>query len=144
MKRSSVSSPAIPVLLYGSALAGAAFLLDLLDWRRATRLHGDAVYLSLLALGFLLLGAWAGARLFAPAPAPPAGNPAARDALGISPREMEVLRALAAGHSNKEIARELGVSPNTIKTHVARLFAKLDARRRTDALARARALGLLP
>jgi ATP/maltotriose-dependent transcriptional regulator MalT len=56
---------------------------------------------------------------------------------------MAVLTELAAGHSNKEIARRLDVSPNTIKTHVARMFEKLGARRRTDAIARARELGLL-
>jgi ATP/maltotriose-dependent transcriptional regulator MalT len=54
-----------------------------------------------------------------------------------------VLQQLAAGRSNKEIAAALHVSPNTVKTHVARLFEKLGARRRTEAIARARALGLL-
>jgi DNA-binding NarL/FixJ family response regulator len=72
------------------------------------------------------------------------GNPAALEALGISPREAAVLQEIAAGHSNKEIAARLHVSPNTVKTHVARLFEKLDARRRTDALRRARELGLVP
>jgi ATP/maltotriose-dependent transcriptional regulator MalT len=50
---------------------------------------------------------------------------------------------LALGRSNKEIALSLHVSPNTVKTHVARLFEKLDAKRRTDAIRRARELGLL-
>jgi DNA-binding NarL/FixJ family response regulator len=54
-----------------------------------------------------------------------------------------VLQLLAAGQSNKEIARQLGVSPNTIKTHVSRLLEKLKARRRTEAIARARELGML-
>ena len=57
---------------------------------------------------------------------------------------MAVLAELAAGHSNKEIAARLHVSPNTVKTHVGRLFGKLGARRRTDALRRARELGLVP
>ena len=72
------------------------------------------------------------------------GNPRAAEALGISPRELEVLREIAAGHSNKEIAARLHVSPNTVKTHVARLLEKLEARRRTDALRKARELGLVP
>jgi DNA-binding CsgD family transcriptional regulator len=55
-----------------------------------------------------------------------------------------VLAEIAAGRSNKEIAARLHVSPNTVKTHVARLFEKLDARRRTDAINRARALGIVP
>ena len=71
------------------------------------------------------------------------GNPQAIAALGIYPREFAVLEQLAAGLSNKEIARALGVSPNTIKTHVARLFEKLGAVRRTDAIARARELGIV-
>ena len=64
-------------------------------------------------------------------------------ALGISGRELEVLQALASGQANKEIARTLGVSPNTVKTHVARLYEKLGAVRRTDAVARARELGIV-
>ena len=61
----------------------------------------------------------------------------------LTPREGDVLPLLAQGYSNKEIARSLGVSPDTIKDHLARLYAKLDARDRTDAVSRARALGLI-
>ena len=50
----------------------------------------------------------------------------AQQSLGISERELEVLRLLAAGQSNKEIAQRLDVSPNTVKTHVANLFEKLE------------------
>jgi DNA-binding NarL/FixJ family response regulator len=114
---------------------------------------------GLVGLAFLCLGVWAGARLFAPAqpptvlaPPPCAPSPAAgaplpvrpAEAAGVSSREREVLQLLAAGQSNKEIARQLGVSPNTIKTHVSRLLEKLKARRRTEAIARARELGMLP
>ncbi len=83
-------------------------------------------------------------RVFAP-PRPAAfdGNPKAVSALGISPRELVVLQELAAGRSNKEIARRLEVSPNTVKTHLARLYEKLGAQRRTDAVNRARELGIL-
>ena len=61
----------------------------------------------------------------------------------LTPREGDVLPLLAQGYSNKEIARSLGVSPDTIKDHLARLYAKLDARDRTDAVGRARTLGLI-
>jgi NarL family two-component system response regulator LiaR len=54
-----------------------------------------------------------------------------------------VLELLAAGRSNKEIANALGVSPNTVKTHVGRLFGKLEVSRRTEAILRARELGML-
>ncbi len=78
------------------------------------------------------------------APAAFDGNPKAQAALGLSERELEVLHELAAGHSNKEIAAHLHVSPNTVKTHVARLFEKLGAKRRTEAIRRARELGIVP
>ena len=64
--------------------------------------------------------------------------------LGISVREREVLAEIVAGRSNKEIAARLKVSPNTVKTHVARLFEKLGANRRTEAIRRARELGIVP
>jgi ATP/maltotriose-dependent transcriptional regulator MalT len=90
------------------------------------------------------LGIWVGSRLFRRAPpAPFEANTQACQTLGISDRELEVLQHLAAGRSNKEIANRLAVSPNTIKTHVARLFEKLDARRRTQAILRARELGMI-
>ena len=61
----------------------------------------------------------------------------------LSPREMEVLSLLADGKSNQEIADSLFVSTNTIKTHVARLYEKLEVRRRTEAVSKARQLGIL-
>ena len=60
----------------------------------------------------------------------------------LSVREQEVLRLLSRGLSNKELARELSVSENTVKTHLANLYAKLGARRRTEALAAARRMGV--
>jgi ATP/maltotriose-dependent transcriptional regulator MalT len=64
--------------------------------------------------------------------------------LGITPREMEMLEALAAGHSNREIAERLFISENTVKTHTSRLFEKLQAQRRTQAVQRAKEAGLIP
>ncbi|MDV6373363.1 response regulator transcription factor [Deinococcus arenicola] len=61
----------------------------------------------------------------------------------LTPREAEVLPLLAQGFSNKEIAKSLGVSPDTVKDHLARLYAKLDAGDRTQAVSRARSIGLL-
>lgn len=131
--------------LYGALLAVGAVILQWLDYRWLARTHSTELYLLLVAIGFLALGLYVGARVIGrPHPARARGNPQAQESLGISGREMAVLTELAAGYSNKEIARRLDVSPNTIKTHVARLFEKLGARRRTDAIARARELGLLP
>jgi DNA-binding CsgD family transcriptional regulator len=133
------------VAVYGALLAGGTFALQWLDYQRLARQQSGEIYLFLLALGFLVLGVVIGVRVIAPRPPPRFdGNPMGQAALGISGRELEVLLELAAGHSNKEIARRLEVSPNTVKTHVARLFEKLEARRRTDAIRRARELGLVP
>lgn len=133
------------VAVYGLALAAGAVLLQWLQYRRLATAHAGDIYVGLIGLGFLVLGVWVGARIFAHrAPlSPQDGNPQAVATLGISERELAVLRELAAGQSNKEIARRLGVSPNTIKTHVARLFEKLGARRRTEAILKARELGIL-
>jgi DNA-binding CsgD family transcriptional regulator len=131
--------------LYGALLAVGAVALEWLDYQRLARAHPGGVYELLIALGFLALGIFIGMRVLArPKPTPFDGNPKARAALGLSPRELEVLEALAAGRSNKEIAIALKVSPNTIKTHVARVFEKLGASRRTDAINRARELGIVP
>jgi DNA-binding CsgD family transcriptional regulator len=133
------------ILAYGALLAVGTLALQWLDYQRLARTHTADIYIFLIAAGFLVLGVVLGMRVFAqPVRAPFDGNPEAQAALGISPRELAVLEELAAGRSNKEIALRLHVSPNTVKTHVARLFEKLGARRRTDAIARARQLGLLP
>lgn len=132
-------------LLYGTLLAAGALGLQWLDYQRLARAHAGDLYVALIALAFLVAGLVLGMRLMRPAsPSDTAGNPRAINSLGISPRELDVLRELAAGYSNKEIAARLDVSPNTVKTHVARLFDKLDARRRTEAISKARELGLVP
>jgi ATP/maltotriose-dependent transcriptional regulator MalT len=98
-----------------------------------------------IAIGFLGLGIWAGARLFRRTPPSTDFTPnvAARQSLKISERELEVLARLAAGQSNKEIARDLQVSPNTVKSHVANLFTKLEVGRRTEAIRKGRELGII-
>jgi DNA-binding CsgD family transcriptional regulator len=132
------------IVSYGLLLAVATAALQWLDYLALVRARATDLYIALIAAGFLTLGLHAGWRLFGiRRPAQTAGNPQAQDALGISPRELEVLRELAAGHSSKEIARRLAVSPNTVKTHVSRLLDKLGARRRTEAIQRARELGLI-
>jgi DNA-binding NarL/FixJ family response regulator len=133
------------ILLYGAVLAAGTFALEWLEFRFLVRTHATEAYVALVAAAFLGLGVWLGAKLFRRAPAGPfAHNTLARETLGISDRELEVLELLAAGRSNKEIARRLDVSPNTVKTHVTKLFGKLQARRRTEAILRARELGMIP
>jgi LuxR family transcriptional regulator, maltose regulon positive regulatory protein len=62
----------------------------------------------------------------------------------LTSRELEVLTMLAAGKSNQAIARQLVVTLDTIKKHVSHVLAKLGAANRTEAVARARELGLIP
>lgn len=133
------------VLGYGAALAGLALVVEWMDWRHATRDWSTSFYVICVALLFAALGIWLGNRLT------PRGwgpgferNMAAMASLGISPRECEVLELLAEGCSNKVIARRLAISPNTVKSHVARLFEKLGAQSRTQAIGKARQLALLP
>jgi DNA-binding CsgD family transcriptional regulator len=133
------------IALYGVLLALGTVALEWLDYQRLARAYSTDFYIGLIALAFLALGVYIGARVLGKPPAPAAfeGNPQAQASLGISERELEVLKELAAGRSNKEIAAKLAVSPNTVKTHTARLFEKLGAKRRTDAINRARELGIL-
>ena len=130
------------ILGWGLALAAGALLLAWADWQRLARTHFADIALLLVAVLFLGIGLWLGFAVWN-RPAPPPGNPAAVASLGLTPRAVEVLALLAAGQANKEIARALGVSPNTVKTHLARLYEKLGATSRTAAIAQARALGIV-
>lgn len=133
-------------LIYGFALAAGAVALQWLEYRIWARSHASTVYVALIAAAFLGLGIWVGWRLFhrEPRASEFTPNERARSSLGITGREREVLQLLADGRSNKEIAAQLALSPNTVKTHIARLFEKLRVARRTEAILLARELGLIP
>jgi DNA-binding NarL/FixJ family response regulator len=62
----------------------------------------------------------------------------------LSPRELQVLRQIAAGGSNKEIGEKLGITEHTVKAHVKSILAKLDAMGRTEAIAIASKRGIIP
>jgi DNA-binding NarL/FixJ family response regulator len=133
------------ILPYAAALAALALLTEWMDWRHATRDWSTSFYVLCVALLFAALGIWLGNRLTPrPRNVTLTRNAKALASLGISPREAQVLDLLAEGHANKVIARRLAISPNTVKTHVARLFEKLEAANRTQAIRAARALELLP
>jgi DNA-binding CsgD family transcriptional regulator len=133
------------ILSYGSAIAALALLLAWLDYRQAMQLHSTEFYAVAIAVIFAGLGIWFGNRLTAQPRGPDfERNVAVIASLGISPRECEVLDLLAEGCSNKLIARRLSISPNTVKSHVARLFEKLDAESRVQAITKARTLAILP
>ena len=134
------------VLIYGGLLGLGIAVLQWMEFQYLARTHSLEVYLVFLAVGFMALGVWVGARLFRKSPAakPFEPNTRVQQTLGISEREKEVLELLACGKSNKEISTSLNVSPNTVKTHVAKLYEKLEVSRRTEAIVRARELGMLP
>jgi DNA-binding CsgD family transcriptional regulator len=134
------------IILYAVALAFAAFLLSWLELRYYARAFTTEIYIAILAVGFIALGIWAGVKL---TPRRASGEPfqrndAAARSLGLSPREVEIIEALATGESNKEMARRLGISPNTVKTHIARVYEKLEVQRRVQAVEKARFLTLIP
>ena len=132
------------VILYALGLAVAAVALEQLKFRYAADEISTDLYVGLLALGFTALGLWVGHRLTAKKPAAPfERNTAAITSLGLTPRECEILDLLASGQTNQELARALGVSPNTVKTHLANLFAKLEVDRRVKAIEKARFLALI-
>lgn len=132
------------IIVYGIALAAAAFLLEWLNYKHAVHRWSTEFYVICIALICVALGIWAGNRLTArPRPAF-VRNDAAIATLGLSARECEVLEMLAAGHANKVIARQLDISPNTVKTHVARVYEKLAVASRTQAVQKARTLDILP
>ena len=131
-------------ILYALGLAAAAVVLEQLKFRYAADQISTDTYVGLLALGFTVLGLWVGYRLTAKKSVSAfERNDAAIAALNLTRRECEILELLAAGQSNKELARKLGVSPNTVKTHLASLFAKLEVDRRVKAIEKARSLSLI-
>lgn len=143
-KSGSFEPVARTILIYAIALAAAATALQWVQYRYLARAFSFEIYLALVAVAFLTLGAWAARRLTPrPPPAQFVVNGAAIRSLGLTPREIEILQQLASGQSNKELARSLAISPNTVKTHVARLYAKLEVRNRVEAIEKARWLALI-
>jgi DNA-binding CsgD family transcriptional regulator len=133
------------MLVWAAILAVAAFVLQWLEFQHRVRMIPAEIYISLIGTTFAAGGVWVGWRLSSKRASEPfAMNRAAQQSLGLTGQEMKVLEQLALGLSNKEMARSLGLSPNTIKTHIANLYAKLEVGRRTQAISKARDLRLLP
>ncbi len=144
-------------LLFGLLGGALIALLKLIEYRFLVVEHSLEIYGGLVALVFSVLGVWLGLKLTRdrgqPVAIPVASVTAAHgtfvvdrmrlEALGITPREHEILELIAAGLSNREIAERLFVSENTVKTHSSRLFDKLQAKRRTQAVQRAKEAGLI-
>ena len=112
------------ILGWGLALAAGALLLAWADWQRLARTHFADIALLLVAVLFLGIGLWLGFAVWN-RPAPPPGNPAAVASLGLTPRELEVLAAMAEGMSNLAIAEALVVTEAAVEKHIRRIFQKL-------------------
>jgi DNA-binding CsgD family transcriptional regulator len=144
------------ILIYG--LLGG-ILITVLKWTEYRFLvveHSIEIYGGLTAATFAVLGIWLGLKLSGreqrivvkevpvPAVEPFVPDERKRVELGLTRRELEILELIAQGMSNREIAGKLCVSENTVKTHSSRVFDKLGARRRTQAVQLGKEFGLLP
>lgn len=160
------------VLIFGLVGGLLIAILQYTEYRFVVIEHSVELYGALVAILFAAFGIWLGLRITrrrdtiqetvqettretvvvkevlvrveAAAPEPFAPNTARQQTLGITARELEILTLVARGFSNREIATQLFVSENTVKTHCARAFDKLGAARRTQAVQRGKELGLLP
>lgn len=138
------------IFIYGIAMAVLLGLLKLVEYRYIVRDIPLEFYIGAVAVMFTGLGIWAGLRLTRPrivevqVTGPFERDDAAVKKLGISKREFEVLELIAAGLSNQNIADRLFVSNSTVKTHVSNVLAKLDASRRTEAIAKAKEMHIIP
>lgn len=143
------------ILIYGLCGGVLIVILRLIEYRFLVVEHSIEIYGGLIALLFAGLGIWLGLKLTKPkeklivrevpvaATEPFTVNEARLQELGITPRELEILGLIARGLSNREIAETLFVSENTVKTHSSRLFEKLNAKRRTQAVQLGKEMGLI-
>jgi DNA-binding CsgD family transcriptional regulator len=140
-------------LIYGLCGGVLIVALKLIEYRFLVVEHSVEIYGGLIALLFASLGGWLGIKLTKRkvvfkevrvlADAPFVLNQQRVRELSITPRELEILELIASGMSNREIAAKLFVSENTVKTHSSRLFDKLSAKRRTQAVQIGKELGLI-
>jgi DNA-binding NarL/FixJ family response regulator len=143
------------ILLYGVCGGVLIAVLKLTEYRFLVVEHSVQIYVALVAALFAGLGIWLGLTLTRKKPTmiikeiPQAADPFVADEtrvsqLGITARELEILGLIATGLSNREIAGRLFVSENTVKTHSRRLFDKLGAKRRTQAVQIGKTARLIP
>jgi NarL family two-component system response regulator LiaR len=145
-------------IIYSISLAFLLFLLKWLELRFIIFEHSFEIYIGFIAVIFTALGIWLALKLSKPKIETVVVerevyvnrngnfilNTSLISQLELSKRELEVLSLLAQGLSNQEIAEKLFVSLSTVKTHIQNLFEKLDVKRRTQAIEKARSLNLIP
>jgi two-component system, NarL family, response regulator LiaR len=128
------------ILYYGFITGVLVLTMQLLQFRTIVRDIPIELFGVVIGIIFLVVGIWLGMALVGKKSL--AGKHA-ESRLGLSSRELEVLQLMASGLSNQQIADKLFVSTNTIKTHVASIFAKLVVDRRTQAIQKARELKII-
>jgi len=143
-------------LIYGLCGGVLILALKLIEYRFLVVEHSVQIYGGLIALLFAIMGVWMGFKLtkkkevvvlkevLVSRGTPFALNQQKLRELAITPRELEILELIANGLSNREIAEKLFVSESTVKTHSSRVFEKLSAKRRTQAVQIGKELGLIP
>jgi DNA-binding CsgD family transcriptional regulator len=142
------------ILLYGIVGGVLIAVLRWIDYRFLIMEHSIELYGGFVAVIFASLGIWLGLKLTKPKETvivreversvPFELDRGKLDELQITPRELEILQLIASGLSNKEIAEKLFVSENTVKTHSSRVFDKLGAKRRTQAVQLGQEYRLIP
>ena len=142
------------IVLYGIGGGLLIATMRAVEYRWLVLEHSLEIYGGIVAAVFASLGVWLGLKLTrervvvrevrVPAPAEFVRDEARVHSLGLTARELEVLNLIAAGHATREIADLLHVSENTVKTHSSRVFDKLGASRRTQAVQKAREQRLIP
>lgn len=145
------------VILYGISLAVLLFLLKWIALRFVIINNAFEIYAGIIAIVFTALGIWLALKLTTPKVKTLVIekeiyiekaddfilNQKELEKLNLSKRELEVLALMASGLSNQEIALQLYVSLNTIKTHTSKLFEKMEVKRRTQAVEMAKRLNLI-
>ncbi len=145
-------------ILYSICLALLLFLLKWLELRFIIFDHSFEIYIGFISVIFTALGIWLALKLSTPKIETVLVekevyvtrnenfvlNTALVSQLQLSKRELQILSLLAEGHSNQEIAATLFVSLSTVKTHLQNLFEKLDVKRRTQAVEKAKRVSLIP
>ena len=144
------------ILLYAAAGGLLVAGLQFVEYQHFVRAYPGEVYGGIVAVIFTAVGITLGLKWTRAKEVVVVREVRVRDAgpfvlnlealkrTGLTPRELEILGLIAEGLSNREIGEKVFVSENTVKTHSARVFEKLGAARRTQAVQEARRLGLIP
>ena len=136
------------MVLYGLVLAAVVATLKYVEYRFMVKSLSTEVYIGVVAALFTGVGLWLGSKLITAKkvvqvfPAAVLDDHAIRSS-GLSARELEVLQLMAEGLSNQEIADKLFISLPTVKSHSSSLFTKLEVKRRTEAVHRAKSLRII-